>query len=229
MYSKFLFFGVWILVATSSAAFADRVRNGGRVTRCSGNSNFQSLDYIFAKEFIDNKKVLLPKVTSVEQSLERIAGLLIQKLPTLSDSFREFISLIGNQDPSKKYLWKVSKTGLYELDDEAYQNIPYQCRKNDKIEIEQAIVRSNTGSSRTKSDQIIFEFDSNIISEMKVNSPQQLSFLLVHEWLWNYTSSFEQNRKVDFLLHSYSLDELSSADANIVLQTLGLVETLHFK
>ncbi len=140
----------------------------------------------------------------------------------MSKSFREFLSLHENHEDAKKYQWNAAKYGILEIDDETYSHIPNRCQKNARIQIEQAFVRSEYPDPNSQNKTIIFAFNPIILSQMAEGHPIQLSFLLVHEWLWNFTSSFEQNRRVDFILHSVAFDKLSPAEAASLMLKNGI-------
>lgn len=44
----------------------------------------------------------------------------------------------------------------------------------------------------------------------------------IHEWLWILSKDVEQNRKVNYFLHSELLDQMTDAEVTELLRKLGL-------
>ena len=199
------------------AAGGVAVGNGGNIARCATKSNYQSLDYMLTKGMY-GKRVSISPIKSLNQSFQRILNLILQKFPKRQESFREFVGLVRNRDESKQYVWHIATDGLdsiLELD----VHLPFLCRSNfGSTDILQAVVREKPDSS----GQIIFDYDQNIFLTLEKDDPLQLSFLLVHEWLWNFFADIEQVRKVNYFLHSSLFDELSPSESFLELNRLGL-------
>jgi hypothetical protein len=192
------------------------VGNGGNVIQCSGSSELQSFDYVLTQNIL-NRNLQLRPAQSLQESLQRIRSLIATQLPELSGSFDEFIQQIRNTDPSKHYVW-VAETSLNEIDTPEHVFIPAKCRNlHGSIRILQAVVRNTT--SDPEDSKIFFHYDPQIYTGL---AGLQLSFLVVHEWLWNFTDDITVNRKVDYLLHSSWLENVSSNEAMKELEKLGI-------
>ena len=192
------------------------VGNGGDVVMCQGETSYVSLDYLLAREEF-GYDVKLVKTKGLEASLNRIYSMLVQKLPSLAPSFKEYRTQILNTDPSKRYLWKA-RNWIDDVDDEDAKRLPWHCHNwNGSMHGRQIIVRKALPSG-----QVVFEYDRSLYNEMK-NSSRQLSFILVHEWLWNHTSRASHNRRVNYFLHANFMEQLSSQEVQERVLDYGLI------
>lgn len=219
MKSRIIFITV-LIVAPFISAGPRVTGNGGDVIRCFGHERLFSLDYVMTQGSF-GKKVNVVPFTKIQSSTARISNLLKNKWPELSVSFDEFMFDFQNQSvTSKKYNWFKTVDGLDDIFDEKFAQapIPTSCRggsMNGTIAVSQAIVRtvSQTGV-------INFEYDPEIITHL---SKLQLSFLLVHEWLWNFSDSVTDNRKINYFLHSNLFEQVTEAQAKTMLTQFGLI------
>jgi hypothetical protein len=187
------------------------IGNGGTVIRCSNDSHFSSLDYIMTKNML-GKSITTSHKKTLQASFQRILNLLENKAPALYDSFNEFTILVGNKNPAKKYHWIAPKNGIDIINDEII-NLPFSCRNTrGSVEIVQAIVRKNVN------DKVVFEYDSDIFSQLEKADPLQLSFLLVHEWLWDISPNLQENRQLNYFFHSTLFDKMSVEQVKAYLE-----------
>lgn len=216
---KYIIFFATLLLTVASIA-GHGVRNGGVTVRCPQSGKSFSLDYFLAKgSFTQDTKIV--KFRFMNQSLNRIETLLKEKVPELASSFVEFNYYTSNViNPNAPYFWKVSSNPLPELDDqdvtsafdicpEAFNTVPFTAT--------QAVIRHDLSTS-TKF-QVTFEYDSQAIKDLDAT---QKSFLFVHEWLWNISKDIEQNRKINYFLHSSLLEELSAPEVKQQLKRYGI-------
>lgn len=190
------------------------VGNGGTVVLCSGARKLQSLDYLLSKNIL-GKNVTLANISTLQESVERISELLEIKAPELSKSFQVFSKQIKNTNESKNYVWRIPKNGLEVIRDELIQ-LPLSCRNNYGVtEVYQAVVRKKAN------EKIIFEYDPELYSALEA-SPLQLSFLLVHEWLWDISDNVKTNRKINYFIHSTLLNQMSAEEVILQLKEFGV-------
>ncbi|MEZ4742665.1 MAG: RCC1 domain-containing protein [Bdellovibrionota bacterium] len=125
-------------------------------------------------------------------------------------------------DYSQKRIWKGKKNPLIDIKDEDYLfKVPDNCRikNSNKINIIQSVIRTEYDSGF-----VSYFYDINHFSELKNDAatPLQFSFLIIHEWLWDFFPSNKVNqlRELNYLLHSPQLDELSTADLTVIFSNL---------
>lgn len=188
------------------------VGNGGDAIICHSSEQnhfqgFYSLDYL---AFYDplNPPVA---VSSINDSLNHIENLLQQKLPELSQSFRRFRSHFLNvTDPSKEHFWIASPSGLADIKDENFHAlVPENCRWKNEIHLAQAMIRFDSKSPGDPDNKVIFYYSAGVIDAMESTDAHQVSFLLVHEWLWEHSHNVHRNRQLNYLLHSELFNKLS--------------------
>lgn len=212
-----------LTVVFSFAAFAkkkgDGVNNGGDAIFCYGSTQNDfdgtySLDYLLTA---DSPRVSV-KVQSYEESLARIERLLRDKVPSVAESFADFRATVFNEtDLTKARLWEPIDFGLIDLKDEKMTSqIPENCKFNGETRVIQAVIRLSPEFSGSE-NLTIYKFVPSVMAELEVESPLQLSYLLVHEWLWDISSDVEHNRQANRLLHSAEFESMSPEEAERVL------------
>lgn len=215
------------LICISSSAFAgiSDVGNGGDIVACFdyAKEELYSLDYVLTKGRFTNDKVI--KVSATFQSLERIENLIKAKVPSLLSSYSEFVDLIWNTNSGYNQIWIEGESPLNDIDDEKIHRVPTEiCKPNmysaSKGELRQAIIRSKKIVNGTP--KITYVYDKQILEYLNRKAPTQLSFLLVHEWLWSLNQQVDENRNINFFLHSDQFEKLSASEVKTRLSDLGL-------
>ncbi|MGZ5280578.1 MAG: hypothetical protein ACXWC9_11570, partial [Pseudobdellovibrionaceae bacterium] len=205
------------------------VGNGGDGVFCQSTvgtsfSGFYSLDYLLTYKSANQNSDIVP-ITSIHQSLVRIQSRLEKVFPEFSESFNEFVGLIGNRTYKYRRAWEESPFGLIDLKDEKMiAQVPANCRKGDHIQIQQAIVRQApifSGDEKRK-ELIIYKFVPSLLQGLEKTSPVQLSFLYIHEWLWDISHDVDLNRRINRFLHSTDFETMSREDTRDRLVSLGL-------
>ena len=205
-----------LIAGTSSAfAFGHDQGNGGNIVECNDQRLFSfSLDYVLVRDDFRSKMVVASVPTSTA-SLNRISKILREKAPQLGDSFSTFIRSISNtENKSLPYIWEK---GIYwsfpEVDDQDFNHLPALCPG--VVEIYQAIYRTQAN------DKIVFFYDRDLIARLP---PVQMSFLYVHEWLWNFSKDVKKNRYVNYLLHSTEIENMSAKDVIKNLKNYDIIK-----
>lgn len=203
---------------STNAVAGHEVNNGGQVLICHSSYTTLSLDYVIAKKSLVFTTKLVP-ASSAAASLLRISELIKHKLPELSNSFAEFVAHVKNDsDPKAPYYWVKATSRLEEINDQNVDYIPAACPGGERAELRQAIRRSRNEANLQK-NQTVFHFDDNVMTSI---SRMQLSFLLVHEWLWDISSNVVQNRNINYFLHSELFDQVSGAEAVNKMRSYGV-------
>lgn len=190
-------------LALPGAAWADHiVGNGGDSIECrkdAGNpfDGTYSLDYILTYRTANDNADIVP-APSWQASLERIKLLFQDKLPELSESFEDFTRNILNADPSQSRIWEEAPWGLVDLKDEATISlVPESCKQDGKVRVVQAVIRQKPEATPRPKRTIIYKYVPEVFKKLAAQSPLQLSFLLVHEWLWDVSKNVDRNRRLN--------------------------------
>lgn len=212
------------LLISHNAHAGGAVGNGGDaiVCRSSKQNNFAgyySLDYL-AKYQTDLEII---QAKSFDQALDRIEKGLKEKLPELAKNFREYRqNLFNKTDFTKKQIWEESPFGLVDLKDEALVDLlPENCTESGKAYVIQAAIRQPPAISGLPEYKVKYKFVSKVIEELKKQNPVQLSFLVLHEWLWDFSKNVERNRKINYWLHSINLEKWTRAEWQANLNGIG--------
>lgn len=86
-----------------------------------------------------------------------------------------------------------------------------------KIPVEQVVVRTVS----TELKMILFDYDQPRLKSL-YSRPYQFSFLMMHEWLRNFTQDAATIRKLNWFLHSKEADEMSPEQFAARLIELGI-------
>jgi hypothetical protein len=220
--------GFWAGMAlfAASAAYAGQdVGNGGDLIMCTRSTNnpFEgtlALDYVLTYQ-----RTPLAQVRSLQESLNRIEKRLEEKVPGLLESFRKFKTSLWNEtDPTREFMWTPVVSGLVNVRDEdipSAERVPENCRRGLEIPLMQAVIRQDPVVSGSHT-LVNHKYMKDKVLEVAATNPIQISFLLVHEWLWNLSDNVNRNRMVDRFLHSTEIDRMSQAEAEQYLTSLGL-------
>lgn len=212
-----------VLLWSTAAAAQVEVGNGGDVVLCNGQDGtaqfdgHYSLDYVATFDFGNGNRdiVTLP----FEEQLDRIEAQLYTKATTYWLSFREFRQFLFNNNIANPYVWRGHPYGLIKITDENLAHLlpPYCYSRNarDELDVIQAVVRE------TRPGKVVFNYDPNVTALLR-QVPNQLSFLVVHEWLWNFAPNAGVVREINRLLHSDQLEGLSSPALQLIFEEYGL-------
>jgi hypothetical protein len=215
----------------SGSAYAGvYIGNGGNVINCTAASNgsnnlngYYALDYLLTLDTSTGSDDMTP-VTSWQESADHIYNLLINKVPALAPSFKDFTNLVYNTSYAQMRVWEPSPFGLVQLNDQRITSlIPTNCQASDgTYQIVQAVIREYSGFSGTQSGHYIYKYVPQLLQQLDQQSPLQLSYLLVHEWLWDLSSNVDRNRRINHFLHSRDIETMSAVDVVANLTGMGL-------
>lgn len=203
-------------------AHGGTVGNGGVVIICPNSSKSFSLDYILGQAAFD-KSIVPVKMTNLETSLSRISTLLQNKLPSLSNSFAQYLKYIKNSsDSSQPYFWIATPFDIPETNDQEIDKLPSSCKgalgSGAGVSLYQAVVRNEITDAKGIR-RVVFQYDPSIFRAV---SPLQESFIYVHEWLWDLSSDIAQNRKINYFLHSNVIENMPEAEVVEKMKSFGL-------
>lgn len=205
------------------------VGNGGDAIVCAKSAaNFldgtYALDYVLTLATADrDDDVVLAKDLST--SLDRLSKVISAKVPELSPSFEEFRSTLFNEnDFTKVRIWEAAPFGLVDLDDaKIAAAVPSNCQNiaTGKTELIQAAIRQHESYTGTYG-HIVYKFMPSAVKDMGKTAPTQLSYLLVHEWLWDLSSNVDRNRRINRFLHSPRIEAMTADEVKRNLKGMGL-------
>lgn len=203
------------------------VGGGGQTILCR-TSNGQnpielSLDYVV--EAAGHEAEVAP-VASLEASLLRIAHILDANrntVPYFAFIFNEFRKDVYNTSDDTHYnFWEAMPNGLGPTKDQNLERpLPPSCLTNGVPNIQQAFQRFGSRFNGQGTETTLYRFDPKIINRLKAQ-PIQLSFLLVHEWLWLISGDVRLNRRINFFLHSKAIETINYNEVHSALEKLGL-------
>lgn len=226
---KFYFFIItlfWFLAQTrAEATGGGLVGNGGDTVVCRKDPSntfegYYSLDYLLTYQHFNNNSDIVP-VTTWAVSQKRILKIL-RADSELSYSFSDFSKRMLNHTDIKSRIWKEAAFGLVDLrDEQIVRQLPVNCRDKKPgnqggIEIIQTVIRQR------RPDLIVYEYDPQILRDLSLRTPLQYSFLMIHEWLWDYTDDVRVLRDVNRYLHSKAAETRNPNDVRTDLVRLGL-------
>lgn len=174
---------------------------GGDAILCN-DGKYYSYDYILT---LGSAETLNPEYMSANSArliVSDIAKNLKSKVYYMGRSLEEFIGRIGaSAYETTNYSQRVWLTGinpLLDISDESRLRIPKDClNEAGQAKIYQAVIRT-----QGKYGIIQYNYDQNITHALHRNSPLQLSFLYIHEWLRDYTDDPETLVNMTRMLHS---------------------------
>ncbi len=204
------------LVSSIAAADGGKAGNGGDAVICYGK--FFSLDLALTHS---NESKLL-EVTKNAKSAKEIISYIEQhistKIPKLAETLKDFNRFNKDQfDFTTKRVW-ISGPPPTDIKDEAITaELPKACLKEDGTpDLVQAVVRTESD------DGIVYYYHPSILQQLESNSPVQLSFVLIHEWLRDFTQDPYVIQRVNRMIHTEGWQSISSEDIIKAFRRSGL-------
>lgn len=210
-------------LATATYAGGDRgAGNGGDAVRCTTDGKLYALDYqLTLPKAGEDIAVAIARAKTAREILNVLQERL-DHIPDLGNSLRQFVQTMNNFDDwTQSRIWRGSTNSLVDLKDEKMiRTLDITCkpRRNangTQPQLEQVVIRLETGITQ-------YEFNEVLMQELESAAPYQLSFLLIHEWLWGLTTNIHVIRNVNQFLHSKKFFEVSSATLKETLVGMGL-------
>jgi hypothetical protein len=221
--THFLITLLQILFLSSPVFSQVEVGNGGDMLHCQPSSGtaifsgYYSLDYVATYDYGNENADIVELPFNAQ--LDRIESILYEKATSYWLSFKEYRKQLFQNNITNKYIWRGHPYGLISIEDERLaQILPPYCMSGNPTsneEVIQAVIRE------TRPGMVIFNYDSNLIDRLNDNT-NQMSFLVVHEWLWNFATNAGSIREVNRFLHSNMADSVSSSQLQLVFERSGL-------
>ncbi len=194
------FLAAYLIFMQAGIAGQD-VGNGGGFALCS-DQKFYSYDFLITlkNSFGPPKENL-----NFKQRIQFVAVQLERLREPLAKDFVEFMSLLYTQIPGKRFQWysDINLPLIYDPDPIAL--LPAGCRVR-----KQAAYHFDPIN---KKDYTTYTYDASLISRVQTQAggDLQISYLWIHEWLWNYfpPENFVKMAYFNRLLNSEVLGNLS--------------------
>jgi hypothetical protein len=212
-----------LLCLAAAPARADWfVGNGGDAVYCEGGA----FDGYFAYDFLvtfDGRWDAFLEEPSVEAYLAAIQLKLAAASPALGTSFADFVDQMYNTSFARQRIWQAAPFGLINIaGDDAVSLVPSECRVGHEIRVVQAVIRQPPQSSGLPADKILYRYVPDVTEGLATESPMQLSFLMVHEWLWDHTTDLKVIQRVTSYLHRKTFFAATPEAAMEELRGMGL-------
>ncbi len=215
---------LWLIASPAHAGF--RVGNGGDLIECGHepNSEFQgrySLDWLATyRRSTANSDLIAER--DWQSVLGDIGQRLLEVAPEAGSRFESYRQMIFNQDPAKLRIWEEASFGLVDIKDEQLSHIlPPNCvRPDGKLAIIQTVIRT-TSTQINENTPVFYRYSPDALESVR-DRPLQISFLMVHEFLWDLSNDVQRNRSAVRYLHSRRFFEDSIPDVRMAIQNLGV-------
>lgn len=192
----------------AGAVHAGKETHGGDVVVCQADPTLNTfagnytLDFLAGFDAFENTYPYFEAKT-IEESFARIRKIFTANMPNWVDRFDEFVESYGKNDILSSRSWEPAHWGLVDVQDENLMRmLPTNCRgqqqANTRASITQAVLRQQT----TTSERIIYQYDVAVLKNLSTDRPMQFSFLMIHEFLRDFTHDPEQIRTINWMLHS---------------------------
>lgn len=181
-------------------------------------------------------------VSNWEKSAQRIGKIVQRILPkAVAESYADFVANVLNTDYSKSRVWEKSPFGVLDLSKaqslftghpgqlrsnlrSLVSNLPKACTGVKGVEFVPAVVFLDHHFTGRPDGTLVYKYVPKVIEDLENSSPLQLSYLYIHEWLWDISDSEDRNRRINHFLHSEAIETLS--DVQIVQQLKGMGLTI---
>ncbi len=204
------------------------VGNGGDIITCSRSANNHwdgdyTLDYYATYD--PGVGTSNDPSGSYEELLDRVARLVRAKVPELSQSLDGFLALAESRDESQPRIWTgltASPTNL--KDEDIRELIKENCKETrDGIKVPnltQMVDRLYKVDSNIP--KVYYQYDHDKFQQLKRDRPLQAAYLMIHEWIWDFSDNAFISRRVNRLLQSKSTESMSSDELRRSIRALGI-------
>lgn len=205
------------MLMVSSIAIANERGNGGDSVVCNGN--LYTLDSVLMSQ---HNHYEIISASTYKESLQKITDRLMRTLPDMGEKLKEFVGNYHSKGNPREGVFWLAGTLKEVQDENTFIEIPKNCSQNPI----QTVVRVSGSILR-------YYYDPKIIEALADNQ-DQLSWLLIHEWLRDFVEDSDQIRFLNSYLHSEEFFKSDEIEVNNSLKSLGigspgLIATKHHK
>jgi hypothetical protein len=202
------------------------VAGGGGNSILCNDGKYYSYDFVLTQKSTGRMIQAFGQMQEPTQILQRIADIMAMKVPAMAASLNDFIASLTTNEFDVNFssrVWVAGLNPLAPLGDESRLRIPAMCLDSKgEPKIFQSVVRFINDAN-----VIQYNYDERQVYELSHNSPLQVSFLYIHEWLRDYTQNPGVIMNIDRMLHedgwiTASPEGLLAAMKRYGLNTTGL-------
>jgi hypothetical protein len=213
-------------LSQNSNAGGFAVGNGGDVLICSTSAGKLAAG-IYARDYLLSNAVTLElrPVKNAIASMKKIQTILTKHSPNLTESLASFQNdWLNASKYEAKHIWEAAPFGLQGISEQdELLSLPDSCKNADGTpNAKQIIVRTFSQTSQLTSKKRLFKYDPDLFAQLDKENPMQLSFLAVHEWLWEISQDEVVNRRIVVFLHQKGIEKLTSTEFRKELTDRGL-------
>lgn len=224
-----------LLISASTYAGNEGAHGGAgvvcRPSPLNRYNGFYMLDYVIMRGGPGTRVWPYPnefaQMTDANQILNWIAANLQFKLPDLAWNLAQFRMMAFTNYFGATVRW-VPTTALYQTWDQGLGEQPW--RSLEEYNFKSLTLPANcsyyeiyqVATKYQASGYVVFGYVPSLLYQLAAAGPEQISFLMIHEWLRNYSDDAEVIRRANRVLHSTAIVELSSDDLRKLLHEIGL-------
>jgi hypothetical protein len=214
-----------MLLPTMAAAQVE-VGNGGDIVHCRDEDGMEFKGYYFLDYLVTysaNKTY-----HSGNDPLMEIVNYVEERDLALGANLRDFVTqarlqIFGSPDRTHRFQWQRNDNGVATLSDEDLRFLPERFPSNclaagsdKKLELLQIVFHSE------RSDGIhLYRFDGMHLGRIEQDA-RQFSFMIIHEWLWQFAREAYVVRDANLFLQTDELLGTDATDFRRALTNMGL-------
>ena len=214
-----------MLLPTVAAAQVE-VGNGGDIVHCRDEDDMEFKGYYFLDylvTFSANKTY-----HSSSDPLTEIVNYVEERDLALGANLRDFVTqariqIYGSPDRTNRFQWQRNDNGVATLTDEDLRFLPERFPSNcfspgsdKKLELLQIVFHSE------RADGIhLYRFDGMHLERIKQDA-RQFSFMIIHEWLWQFAREAYVVRDANLFLQTTELLATDNTNFRLALTNMGL-------
>ncbi len=193
-----------IIFYALSAKAGQEIGNGGKFAQCA-DGQFYSYDYILT---VNNPFGETRPQPDFKQRVQQMIKNLQRFNDPLALDLQDYMSLLYQQIPGKKYQWFPQNKVQFMWDPDVDKLLPAQCNVKRQAAYFLTPYKDIPYISYFYDPQLIAQVQSQKFGDI------QVSMLWVHEWLWNYfpRKNFLKLAYFNRFLHSGKMDTITAAE-----------------
>lgn len=152
---------------------------------------------------------------NVEEFATQFEAMLRQKLPSLAESFSEYARSFLKEGATSIRPWRPTAgplPALAQIDPAVSRLVPASCRE---WWVEWVVLRTE------ENGRITYAYVKKTVDDLARRNPHTTGYLMVHEWLWDFTSDERIVRMANALLQSEYAAKMAPPELEEALKKIG--------